>query len=185
MSGYWGQDTETGRVLDENGWLRTGDIGRLSEDGGLFLLSRIKDMIKSGGENVYASEVESVVGQHQGVHQVSVVGVPHARLGEMVSALICTKDRVRWIDQNKHKDHEVLTIGIHGNAELSLDTLSLNSLLDMCYKAGLSSYKIPKFWVIQSGVLPATSLGKVNKSSVRTRMIQLHQSRVQPLVCRL
>lgn len=73
------------QVLTDNGWLRTGDLGYLDACGVLWLCGRIKDMIKSGGENVYASEVERVLLQHDAVAAAAAVGIPHQRLGEQVS----------------------------------------------------------------------------------------------------
>jgi long-chain acyl-CoA synthetase len=88
MGGYYNREAETAAALTADGWLRTGDGGYRDEDGYLFLTDRIKDMIVSGGENIYPVEVEEVLAQHPGVGDVAVIGVPDERWGEMVMALV-------------------------------------------------------------------------------------------------
>jgi long-chain acyl-CoA synthetase len=88
FKGYWGRDEETARTLDADGWLRTGDAGFLDEEGYLFLTDRVKDMIITGGENVYPAEVENVLSDHPAVADVAVIGVPDARWGETVTAIV-------------------------------------------------------------------------------------------------
>jgi long-chain acyl-CoA synthetase len=88
MLGYWDKPAETAAVISEDGWFRTGDAGWLGEDGYLFLHDRIKDMIVSGGENVYPAEVENALQSHPGVADAAVIGVPDDRWGETVKAVI-------------------------------------------------------------------------------------------------
>ena len=88
MLGYWNQPEETASVLSGEGWFRTGDAGWVGEDGHLFLHDRIKDMIVSGGENVYPAEVENTLSGHPGVADVAVIGVPDDRWGETVKAIV-------------------------------------------------------------------------------------------------
>ena len=88
MAGYYNRPEETAAALMPDGWLRTGDGGYLDEDGYLFLTDRIKDMIVTGGENVYPIEVEEALSQHPGVADVAVIGVPDERWGEAVMALV-------------------------------------------------------------------------------------------------
>jgi fatty-acyl-CoA synthase len=90
MEGYHKRPSLTAEVLQPDGWLRTGDWGRLDEDGALTVVDRIKDMIISGGENVYSSEVEGVISKVPGVREVAVVGVPHAVWGQEVAAVLVT-----------------------------------------------------------------------------------------------
>ncbi|MBV9607178.1 MAG: long-chain-fatty-acid--CoA ligase [Solirubrobacterales bacterium] len=88
MAGYYNRAAETSAALTPDGWLRTGDGGYRDEDGYLFLTDRIKDMIVSGGENIYPIEVEEVISQHPAVAEVAVIGVPSERWGETVKALV-------------------------------------------------------------------------------------------------
>jgi long-chain acyl-CoA synthetase len=88
MAGYYNRPAETAAALTDDGWLRTGDGGFVDEEGYLFLTDRIKDMIVSGGENVYPIEVEEALSQHPDVAEVAVIGVPDARWGETVKALV-------------------------------------------------------------------------------------------------
>ena len=88
MAGYFNRPQETAAALTPDGWLRTGDGGYLDEEGHIFLTDRIKDMVVSGGENVYPIEVEEAVAHHPGVADVAVIGVPDDRWGETVKALV-------------------------------------------------------------------------------------------------
>ncbi|MCW1384899.1 AMP-binding protein [Novosphingobium sp. KCTC 2891] len=88
MSGYWNLPQATAETLTADGWLRTGDIGRIDEEGYVYVLDRAKDMIISGGENVYPAEVENAVFSHPDVADVAVIGVPSARWGEEVAAIV-------------------------------------------------------------------------------------------------
>ena len=89
--GYFNRPDDTAAALTDDGWLRTGDGGRLDADGYLFLTDRIKDMIVSGGENVYPVEVEEALAQHPDVAEVAVIGVPDERWGETVKALVVAR----------------------------------------------------------------------------------------------
>ncbi len=88
MTGYWNKPEETARVLPGDGWLRTGDAGFLDEDGYLYIHDRIKDMIVSGAENIYPTEVENALFGHPAVADVAVIGVPDAKWGEAVKACV-------------------------------------------------------------------------------------------------
>ncbi|MDQ6696921.1 MAG: long-chain-fatty-acid--CoA ligase, partial [Actinomycetota bacterium] len=88
MKGYWNQPDATTEALLPDGWFRTGDLGALDEDGYLFLHDRLKDMIVSGGENVYPAEVEEVLLLHPAVAEAAVIGVPHDRWGETPKAVV-------------------------------------------------------------------------------------------------
>ncbi|MBC5767838.1 class I adenylate-forming enzyme family protein [Ramlibacter albus] len=91
MRGYWRQP-ETTQAAFRDGWLRTGDAGRMDASGHLFIVDRIKDMIITGGENVYSGEVETVLRAHPAVAQAAVVGVPDARWGESVHAVVVLRN---------------------------------------------------------------------------------------------
>lgn len=88
MAGYWKQPEETARAMNSDGWLRTGDAGYMDGEGYLYIHDRVKDMIVSGGENVYPAEVESAIYGHPQVADVAVIGVPDQKWGEAVKAVI-------------------------------------------------------------------------------------------------
>jgi long-chain acyl-CoA synthetase len=88
FKGYWNKPDETARTLRSDGWLKTGDAGFLDAEGYLFLTDRVKDMIISGGENVYPAEVENVLAEHPAVADVAVIGVPDDQWGETVKAVV-------------------------------------------------------------------------------------------------
>jgi acyl-CoA synthetase (AMP-forming)/AMP-acid ligase II len=91
MTGYWNKPDATAKTIDEAGWLRTGDAGYLDEDGYVFIHDRVKDMIITGGENVYPAEVENAIFGHPAVADVGVIGVPDERWGEAVKAVVSLK----------------------------------------------------------------------------------------------
>jgi long-chain acyl-CoA synthetase len=104
MKGYWNLPDATAATIDKAGWLRTGDAGYLDADGYLYTHDRVKDMIISGGENIYPAEVENAIYGHPDVAEVAVIGVPSERWGEEVKAVIVPKpgrvpqeeDVIRW-----------------------------------------------------------------------------------------
>jgi long-chain acyl-CoA synthetase len=91
MKGYWNNPAETAATITEDGWLKTGDAGYIDESGYVFLTDRVKDMIISGGENIYPAEIENVLASHPAVAEVAVIGVPDAAWGETVKAVIVPK----------------------------------------------------------------------------------------------
>ena len=91
MKGYWNRPDATAEVMSD-GWFHTGDIGKRDRDGYFWILDRKKDMIISGGENIYPAEVEDVLFQHPAVQDVAVIGVQHARWGETVRAVVVLRD---------------------------------------------------------------------------------------------
>ncbi len=90
MLGYWNRQDENAATL-QNGWMHTGDGGYMDEEGYLFIVDRVKDVIISGGENVYSAEVENALGRHDGIAQSAVIGIPSERWGETVHAIIVLK----------------------------------------------------------------------------------------------
>ena len=88
MKGYWGKPAETERTILPGGWLRTGDAGYVDPDGYVFLTDRVKDMIITGGENVYPAEIENVLASHPDIADVAVIGVPDDRWGETAKAIV-------------------------------------------------------------------------------------------------
>ena len=90
MVGYWNNPGATDAAIDDDGWFHTGDVGREDDDGYVYVVDRVKDMVISGGENVYPAEVESVLYSHPAVAEVAIVGLPDAKWGEAVTAVIAT-----------------------------------------------------------------------------------------------
>jgi long-chain acyl-CoA synthetase len=91
MPEYWHRPEETAKTLTQDGWLKTGDGGYIDEEGYIFLTDRLKDVIISGGENIYPMEVENVLSSHYAVREVAVIGVPSERWGETVKAVVVLK----------------------------------------------------------------------------------------------
>jgi fatty-acyl-CoA synthase len=139
MAGYWRLPDETAAVLSGDGWLHTGDIAIVDDDGYVYVRDRIKDLIISGGENIYPAEVEDVLYQHPAVAECGVIGVPDQRWGEVGRAVV------------------VLRPGA---------TASEADLLAFC-DGRLARYKIPKS-VVFADALPRTASGKVLKSRLRS-----------------
>ncbi len=140
IRGYWRQPEATAATIVD-GWLRTGDLGRIDDEGFLFIEDRVKDMILRGGENVYSAEVEAAIYELAAVHEAAVFGVAHERLGEEVACVIMVK---------------------HG-ASLTSEQVQ-NSLKDR-----LASFKIPTRIVVTSEPLPRNAAGKFLKREMPAR----------------
>jgi long-chain acyl-CoA synthetase len=105
MAGYWNRPEDTAKTIDADGWLHTGDIGLLDDEGYLFITDRAKDMIIRGGENIYCVEIENRLVEHPAIADAAVIGIPHPSLGEEVKAVVqvepgqsITEDEVRqWV----------------------------------------------------------------------------------------
>lgn len=138
MLGYWNNPEQTTATL-VNGWVHTGDAGYLDDEGFLFLVDRVKDMIVSGGENVFSAEVENVISQLGGVEQVAVIGIPSNEWGEAVHAVIYKKAGV---------------------------DLSEDVVLQHCRNA-IARYKCPRSIEFRQEPLPMTSVGKLSKKDLR------------------
>jgi long-chain acyl-CoA synthetase len=91
MKGYWNKPAETSAVLDDDGWFRSGDLGRVDEDGYFYVVDRKKDMVIRGGFNVYPREIEELLYEHPAVAEAAVVGIPHDELGEEVAAAVALR----------------------------------------------------------------------------------------------
>ena len=91
MKGYWNKPEETAKAFTADGWLKTGDAGFMDAAGYIFLTDRVKDMIVSGGENIYPAEVENALSGHPAIADVAVIGVPHDKWGETVKAIVVRK----------------------------------------------------------------------------------------------
>jgi acyl-CoA synthetase (AMP-forming)/AMP-acid ligase II len=137
MKGYWKNQTATAETI-RGGWLHTGDLGIMDEDGYLYLLDRKKDMIISGGENVYSREIEDVILKHPAVFEVAVIGVPDEKWGESIKAIVVLKQGQKVTEDD---------------------------IINFC-KDHLASYKKPKS-VEFINAIPKSSLGKVLKKELR------------------
>ena len=91
MKGYWNKPEATAAAIDPAGWFHSGDVGYLDDDGFLFICDRVKDMIITGGENVYPAEVEAVLYAHPAIAEVAVMGQPDEKWGEAVVAVAALK----------------------------------------------------------------------------------------------
>lgn len=138
MLGYWKRPEETAATL-RNGWLHTGDMGMFDEAGYLYLVDRKKDMIITGGENVYSTEVENVLYQHPAIREAAVIGAPDEKWGEAVIAIVSLKDGA---------------------------TTDEKDVIAFC-AARLADYKVPKRIEIRSNELPKSATGKILKKELR------------------
>jgi long-chain acyl-CoA synthetase len=132
MKGYWNMPEETARVFTADGWLRTGDIGLVDEQGYVKLIDRKKDMIVVSGFKVYPNEVEQVVAMHPGVFEVAAIRAPDEHSDEVVKIVVVRRD----------------------------PALTVQALLDYCRKS-LSAYKVPKYVVFRDEPLPKSNIGKI------------------------
>jgi acyl-CoA synthetase (AMP-forming)/AMP-acid ligase II len=99
MKGYLNRPEATAQVITEDGWFRTGDMGKVDADGFVYVEDRLKDMIISGGENIYSPEVERVLAEHPAVAEVAIIGVPDDRWGEAVKAVVSLKPDAEATEQ--------------------------------------------------------------------------------------
>jgi long-chain acyl-CoA synthetase len=141
MEGYWQRPDETDRVL-RNGWLATGDIATMDEDGYIAIVDRKKDMILVSGFNVYPNEVEAVIAEHPGVKDVAVIGVPDELCGECVTAYVVRKD----------------------------DSVTEDDIKKHCKKV-LTNYKVPKVVHFRED-LPKSNVGKVIRKDLREEALR-------------
>ena len=139
MRGYWNQPAETDKVLGKDGWLRTGDMGRVDKDGFVFIVDRKKDMILVSGFNVYPNEVEDVAMMHPGVRECAAVGVPDEHSGEVVKLFVVRKD----------------------------PNLTAEELIAHCHKY-LTGYKVPKHIEFRTE-LPKSNVGKILRRELREK----------------
>jgi acyl-CoA synthetase (AMP-forming)/AMP-acid ligase II len=140
MRGYLGRPEETAATVVD-GWLHTGDVGRIDEDGYLVLVDRVKDMIIRGGENIYPKEIENVLYGHPDVLEAAVVGQPHPTLGEVPIAYVALRP----------------------DAVVTAETLTAHS------RERLSKYKWPTGITVLDSV-PKNAVGKIDKPALRARL---------------
>jgi long-chain acyl-CoA synthetase len=140
MKGYWNKPSETANTFTNDGFLKTGDIGRMDEQGYFYLVDRKKDMIIVSGFNVYPNEVEQVISMHPGVLEVGVVGILDEESGERVKACVVKRDPL----------------------------LTSEAIISHC-REHLTSYKIPKI-IVFFDELPKTNVGKILRRTLRDNL---------------
>jgi fatty-acyl-CoA synthase len=143
MLGYWGEEEKTKEGIDENGWMHTGDLAMIDEEGYCDIVGRVKDMIIRGGENIYPREIEEYLFRHPKIQQAAVFGIPDERFGEAV---------VAWVSL------------IEG------ETADEEELRQYCNEQ-IAYYKVPKHIVIVDE-FPLTVTGKIQKFVMREQTIK-------------
>tara|TARA_B100001250_G_scaffold281644_1_gene243912 strand:- start:3140 stop:4849 length:1710 start_codon:yes stop_codon:yes gene_type:complete len=138
MVGYWGNQEATDEVFNDDGWFRSGDLGYI-DDGFVYIVDRVKDMVIRGGENISCIEVETAIYNHPSVQEAAVFGIPEERLGETLCVAICLKPSMQLTEQD------------------------LNDFL----KDKLAAFKIPSFVQIGFKELPRVASGKFSKTQLR------------------
>jgi len=141
IRGYWNRPDATAETIVD-GWLRSGDVGRLDADGFVYVEDRVKDMILRAGENIYGAEVESAIYDHPAVHEAAVFGVPHERLGEEVGVAILPK------------------------AGAKLDPQDLWKFLE----GKIAAFKVPAHVIVMHEPLPRNAAGKFLKRELQQRL---------------
>jgi long-chain acyl-CoA synthetase len=142
MRGYWNRPDETAKVMLPGGWLRTGDVGRLSESGHVYIEDRKKDMILVSGFNVYPNEVEAVAAAHPGVVEAAAIAMPDEHSGEVVALFVVRRD----------------------------PNLTEAALIDYC-RQSLTGYKVPKHVFFRTE-LPKSNVGKILRRGVRESLLE-------------
>ena len=139
MLGYWDEPEKTRDAIDDDGWMHTGDLGAMDDEGYVRITGRIKDMVIRGGENIYPREIEEVLYTHPDIEDVQVVGVPDARYGEELCA---------WLRMRAGTE--------------PLDAVAVRAYAD----GRLAHYKIPRYVMVVEE-FPMTVTGKVRKVEMR------------------
>jgi len=142
-NGYLNRPEATAAVFDADGWFHSGDIAYMDEDGYVYIVDRKKDMIVTGGENVYSTEVENVLYEHPAILEAAVIGIPDEKWGEAVHACVVLKEGM---------------------------TATEEEIIAFC-KENLARYKAPKSVEFLSA-LPRTGSGKIYKKGLRDRYLK-------------
>lgn len=142
IRGYWNKPEATAETI-VGGWLRSGDLGRIDEEGFVFVEDRAKDMVLRGGENIYCAEVEAVIYEFEGVHEAAVFGLPHDRLGEEVACAVLPK----------------------AGQTIDVDALAAH------IATRLAKFKVPAHFEIVGEALPRNASGKILKREIRDGLI--------------
>jgi fatty-acyl-CoA synthase len=143
MLGYWNNPKATNDAIDEAGWMHSGDLAVMDDDGYVNIVGRIKDMILRGGENIYPREIEEFLYTHQSIEDVQVIGVPSEKYGEEVMAWVKLKS-----------GHSITTANLE----------------EYC-KQKIAHYKVPKYWKFVTS-FPMTVTGKIRKVEMREMSIE-------------
>lgn len=138
MQGYWGLEQQTRETL-RNGWLHTGDIGYMDEDGFVFIVDRAKDMVISGGENIFSVEVEGAIYKHPAVQECAIIGIPSDQWGEAVHAIVVPKSGAQ---------------------------IAPAEIIEHC-RGLIAGYKLPRSVDIREEPLPVSGAGKILKNELR------------------
>jgi long-chain acyl-CoA synthetase len=150
MPGYWRRPEETAAALDSDGWYHSGDLAYTDDDGFIYIVDRAKDMIISGGENVYCTEVENALFKHAAVLEAAVFGVPDEQWGERVHAAIVLREGLRPVEEE---------------------------LVEHCREL-IAGYKLPRSFEFHAEPLPKSGAGKVLKRDLREPYWAGHEQRV-------
>ncbi|WP_309108443.1 AMP-binding protein [Arthrobacter sp.] len=143
MQGYWNQAEKTAEAIDTDGWIHTGDLARMDDDGYVVIEGRIKDMVIRGGENIYPREIEEFLYTHPAIQDVQIIGVPDARYGEELMACIIQQP--------------------------GTEPLDADAVADFC-RGRLAHYKIPRYVDVRES-FPMTVSGKVRKVEMREEAV--------------
>ena len=143
MAGYWNQPEKTAEAIDADGWMHTGDLARMDQDGYVVVEGRIKDMVIRGGENIYPREIEEFLYTHPSIQDVQVIGVPDPRYGEELMACIILKP--------------------------GAEPLDAAALAEYC-RGRLAHYKIPRYVEVRES-FPMTVSGKIRKVQMREEAV--------------
>jgi fatty-acyl-CoA synthase len=143
MAGYWNQPEKTAEAIDQDGWMHTGDLARMDDDGYVVVEGRIKDMVIRGGENIYPREIEEFLYTHPSIQDVQVIGVPDSKYGEELMACIILKD--------------------------GAEPLDADAVAEFC-RGRLAHYKIPRYVDVRDS-FPMTVSGKVRKVEMREEAV--------------
>ncbi|KAI9321939.1 long-chain-fatty-acid--CoA ligase [Zopfochytrium polystomum] len=143
VAGYYKNPEATAKSFRAGGWFLSGDLGRVDDEGFLYILDRAKDMVIRGGENVYCVEVENCLFSHPSVHDCAVVGIPDRVLGELVAAVV-----------------------VLSPSSTSSSSVTASELQDYC-RARLAHFKVPVYVEVRATALPRNAAGKVLKGELR------------------
>ncbi len=143
MLGYWNDGEQTAEAIDQAGWMHTGDLATIDQDGYVNIVGRSKDMIIRGGENIYPREIEEFLYRHPLIKDVQIVGVPDARYGEEIAAFVIARTH---------------------------DPIDPEAVREFC-RGKIAHYKIPRYVILVEG-FPMTISGKVQKFQLREQAIE-------------